>query len=265
MNENKRNIIVGAFVLFGLAVFGWMVMKFGDLPKIVSQYDAIEITVYFPEVTGIHENSSVRFKGYSVGKIIKVNPPAPTEDPQNPDKHYYSVRVTAAISKEHQIPSNVVPKIYGKGLGASFVELVLEDDASETYLAGGEKITGVISEASEFISEKTQQKLDGLISSLTSLSQSIQNQLTPRPPEEVDKNDTDDIHANITTTVMRLDGVLKNLNTFLADADNRKNLKNGLAEFAAIGKEIREMIMMRMNRPISGPSRNSKITMPRIR
>lgn len=242
MNENRQNIIVGAFVLFGLVVFGWIVMKFGDLPKIVSRYDAIEITIYFPDVTGIQENSSVKFLGYSVGRIIKVNPPAPVEDPQNPEKHHYRVCVIAAISKAHKIPSNVVPKLYRKGLGSSFVGLVPQDQASEEYLKGGEKITGVISEASEFISEKTQQKFDGLISSFTALSQSLQSQLTDRPPEEVDKSDTDGVRANITTTVMRMDSVLKNLNTFLTDTDNRQNFKKGLTEFATVGKEIRELI-----------------------
>ena len=45
MKDERRNIMVGAFVLVGLMAIGWLIFKFGDLPALVSRYDADEVTI----------------------------------------------------------------------------------------------------------------------------------------------------------------------------------------------------------------------------
>ena len=239
MSENKRNIIVALFVIFGIVVLGWMVFKFGDLPAIVSRYDAREITIYFPEAPGIQENTVVQFRGYGVGKVIEVSPPEYLEDLESPEKQMYQIKVDVAISKEYRVPANVVPKVYRRGLGGSFVEFALETPASQEMLEDGDILKGEISEASEFISENTQRKLDQLISSLTDLSGHLKVQLTTMPPKVVDQGDPNVVHPNITTVVMRMDMVLKHLDVYLGDVENQQNLKKGLAEFTSLSSEIR--------------------------
>ena len=243
MNENRRNLIVAIFVIAGLVVLGWMVFKFGDLPTIISRYDAREITIYFSEAMGIQENTAVLFRGYRVGKVIQVHPPALLEDLENSEKKSYQVEMVIAISKDYYIPANVTPKVYRRGLGGSFVELSLEESPSAQMLQNGDKLKGMISEASEFISEKTQRKLDQLISSLTILSDQFKGQLTPLPPDKVDSDESDKVHPNITTAVMRLDRSLKYLNVFLGDVENQQNFKKGLVSFADLSDEIRDIAM----------------------
>ena len=243
MSENRRNIMVAIFVLAGLAGLSWMVFQFEDLPTWVSRYDARTVTIYFPEAPGIQINSSVQFRGYPVGRVITVKPPALLSDLDDPAKEYYQVKVVVAISTEYAIPKNAVPKIYQRGLGSSYLAFVLEDEhISPQLLADGDQIKGVISEASEFISEGTQQKLDQLIASLMGLSDNLQGQLTNLPPEMVDRADPNLVQPNVTTTVIRLDRALKSLNIILGDVENQRNIKQGLEDFSALSSEMRETV-----------------------
>ena len=242
MNENRRNIIVAVFVILGLIILGWLVFKFGDLPTFVSRYDAREIEIYFAEAPGIQDNTPVLFRGYRVGKVIQVNPPALLKDLDNPEKKYYQVAVTVACSKDYHIPANIIPKIYRRGLGGNFVELALDGPAAAEMIKNADKFKGVVSEASEFVSESTQHKLDSLITSLTDLSSQIKGQLTPLPPHVVDQSDPNKVHANVTTAVMRLDESLKYLNVIFGDVEVQRNVKKGLADFAVLSNDIRDTV-----------------------
>ena len=242
MKDDKRDIIVGFFMVSGLVIFGWLIFKFGDLPAFVSRYDAREVTICFPEVPGIKDNSAVMFLGYSVGKVVEVKPPTLLPQLDNPGEVSYQAEVIVAISTDYDIPANVVPKVYQRGLGASFVELSLEDTPSTKLLQDKARLHGMISEASEFISEGTQKKFDTLINSLTGLSNNLQSQLISHPPGQVDAKGEDSVEANVTTAVMRLDSVLKNLNIFLADPGNQAHFKEALTHFAEGGSELRDVI-----------------------
>ncbi len=245
MTNSKRNTIVGLFVLIGIGIFGWMVMRFRDLPAFLSSIDAQIITINFPQAPGIEENSPVLFCGYPVGKVVKVSPPAFIPEINNPQKSSYQIRVQVALGKEFEVPRNTIAKVVRRGLGGSYIEFKLPKNIPTqpaTMLKAGDKLQGEMSEATEFISENTQNKLDRLITSLTDLSDGLNRQVKPLPPCVVDAaNPKAKIHPNLTTVVMRMDKVVKNLNIFLADVSNQHNLKTGLANFAAISNDIRQI------------------------
>lgn len=244
MKETRRNIMVAIFVLLGMAVLGWLIIKFGDLPALVHRVDAHEITIYFPEAPGVQENTSVLFCGYPVGSVVSVEPPQLLELPGDPrHKDYrYQVAVVAAIGTKHQIPRNCQAKLFRRGLGSSFLEFVLEGPPSAELLTNGDEMYGIVSEASEFISEGTQRRLDELVGSLTRLSDQLQGQLTSLPPDEVDQSDPNKVFPNVTTAVMRLDLALKNINTIIGDTENQRNIKRGLADFAVLTSEMRQVV-----------------------
>ena len=241
MNSDRRNMLVGVFVFIGLVALGWLIFKFQDFPAWISGYDATHVTVYFPEAPGVQENTSVLFRGYNVGRVTSVEPPRLLPDLDDPQKTDYQVAIHLGISLEHKIPKNVHPKVFKRGLGGSYVDLVIEPTVipAPTFLADGDQIKGILSEGSDFISESTQRKLDGLINSLTELSNQLQFQLTPLPPDVVDQADPEKVHANITTAVMRLDQTLKHVNVFVGDPENQHNIKKGLAEFVKFTEELR--------------------------
>jgi ABC-type transporter Mla subunit MlaD len=244
MTEKKRNILVALFVLAGMAALGWMVFKFGELPVWLSRYDAREVHILFSTAPGIHENSQVLFRGYPVGRVVKMSPPELLADLENPQLETYQIEIVAAIDRRYNIPKNAVPKVFSRGLGSSFLEFALPDNVvpSKQLIADGDKIQGRMSEASEFLSEKTQRKLDDLIASLTALSVELRSQLTPMPPEKVDQPaEGETMLPNITTAVIRLDRTLKSFNTIVSDPENQQNLKTGLADFAALGAQLRQL------------------------
>ncbi|KPK76685.1 MAG: hypothetical protein AMJ79_05790 [Phycisphaerae bacterium SM23_30] len=240
MSETRRNLLVAAFVLLGLTGLGWLVIKFGDLPSLVHRVDAHEITIMFPEAPAIQENTEVLFLGYPVGRVVSIEPPRLLQDLDNPILQYYQVAVVVSVHTEYEIPNNAVPKIYRRGLGSSFLEFDLAGPVSAKPFADGDKIKGVVSTASEFVSENTQRQLDELIASLTGLSDQLKFQLTPLPPEQVDQAEPQKVQANITTAVMRLDTALKNFNVIIGDVENQQNVKKGLAEFTELVGEMRQ-------------------------
>ncbi len=243
MVENKRNILVGLFVLLGLSALGWMIFKFGDLPTMVSRYDAYEVEIFFPSAPGIKDNSEVLFCGYPVGRVVSVDPPRLMTNLDHQDKSAYQVVVTAAIHRDHEIPKNATAKVYRRGLGGSFLEFVLppQEPASAYFLAGGDQIQGELSQGNEFLSEATQSKLDDLISSLTSLSRNLESQLQKITPEQVDGADAfSPVYPNVTTAVIRLDRVLKSINQVVGDEANQANVKKSLENLSGLSGELRE-------------------------
>jgi len=242
MKEQQRSILVGLFVLAALAALGWMIFKFRDLPVFMTRYDTNKIHIYFTDAPEVQKDTTVSFCGYSVGQVIDVAPPQPLSDVEDPQRIYYQIVVTAAVPTDQPIPQNVVPMVYQRGLGGCFIELTLAGPASATLLSDGAKIRGYVSEASEFISEKTQRQLDELIVSLTRLSDTMKTQLESLPPQQVDRADSNDVQANITTVVMRMDEALRNLNIYLDDPHNQRHFKQGLADFAMLSSEMLQVV-----------------------
>ena len=150
--------------------------------------------------------------------------------------------MVAALEPDYPIPANVAPKVYPRGLGSSYIELTLDGKPSEQLLKSGDRIKGGLSEASGFISESTQKKLDTLLASLSDLIGTLEGQLVSRPPELVDRSDPNVVRPNVTTAVIRMDTVLKNLNAFVADVENQKNFRQGMADFGKLAGELRNAI-----------------------
>jgi len=242
MKDNRSNIMVALFVIAGLIALGWLIFKFGDLPTWVRSYDTLQVTIHFPKAPGIQDNTDVLFRGYSVGRVISVSPPALLPDPDDPQKTDYQVMVTIAIDPEIAIPRNVTPRIFRRRLGSNYIELVLDEPPGPPLLPTNSPLKGSLSDASEFISEGTQRKLDDLQASVAQLVAALHGQLVSLPPEKIDQADPNLLRPNITTAVMRADAVLKNLNVFIADADNQRNFKKGLADFAALSGQIRQAV-----------------------
>ena len=244
MTDSRREMLVGLFVLAGLVGLGWLVFKFGDLPRWLSTYDTYEISIYFPEAPGIGENSDVNFRGYRVGRVARIHPPTLQADLDNPAQRYYQVIVDVALDMEYAVPATVSPRVCKRGLGGSFIELLLADDRqiTTTMLADSDKLKGSVSEASEFISEGTQRRLDNLIGSLTRLSEDLQGQLQPLPPEIVDGAPDKSVRPNLTTAVMRMDNALKNLNKIVGDPANQENFKQGLANIAVLSTQMHDAV-----------------------
>lgn len=172
--QRRRDVIVGLFVIVGLAALGWMTFKFGDLPTAVTRMRSFEVYVQFPSAPGVQKDTPVRFAGYQIGRVTKVAPPAVRKD-RNTNLSYHQSLVTMSINKMYtDIPCNVEVKLMTRGLGSSYIELQVDPaklpaplmdptDPNSCYLSQGMLVQGSTGMTSEFFPEESQKKLNNLI------------------------------------------------------------------------------------------------------
>ena len=121
--QQKRTMIVGAFVIVGVCVFIYMVFLFGELPVVTAKFKSFTIKVMFPFAPGVEADTPVQYCGYQIGKVTNVSPPAPSQDEQGRIIHQVAVEI--AISKKYMdIPSTATVKLFRRGMGSSYIELV---------------------------------------------------------------------------------------------------------------------------------------------
>ena len=172
--QRRRDVIVGLFVVVGLAALGWMTFKFGDLPTAVTRMRSFQVYVQFPSAPGVQKDTPVRFAGYQIGRVTNVAPPAVRKD-RNTGQLYHQSLVTMSINKMYtDIPCNVEVKLMTRGLGSSYIELKVDpaklpaplmdpNDPNSCYLSQGMLVQGSTGMTSEFFPEESQKKLNNLI------------------------------------------------------------------------------------------------------
>ncbi len=168
--QRRRNIIVGVFVVAGMCALGWLVFKFGDLPRIVSRVGSYDLFVQFPTSPGVEADTPVRFCGYQIGSVTAVRPPKVMRDLET-GAFYHQTLVVLSIDNEYNdIPADVEVKLMTRGLGSSYIELKLAhydvNEPTGPVLTKGSKLQGSTGVTSEFFPAESQKKLDDLITSL---------------------------------------------------------------------------------------------------
>jgi phospholipid/cholesterol/gamma-HCH transport system substrate-binding protein len=172
--QRRRDVIVGIFVIIGLAALGWMIFKFGDLPTAVTRMRSFEVYAQFPTAPGVQKDTPVRFAGYQIGRVTNVAPPKVRVD-RNTQQSYHQTLVTLSINKTYtDIPCNVEVKLMTRGLGSSYIELKVDpeklpappmdpNDPNSCYLSQGMLLQGSTGMTSEFFPEESQAKLNKLV------------------------------------------------------------------------------------------------------
>lgn len=213
-SQRRRNVVVGLFVILGMCAFVWLILKFGDLPGIVTKLDSFEVFVQFPTATGVQKDTPVRFCGYQIGRVTNVMAPEVRKDMVD-GREYYQTVVVLSIDKRYvTIPSSVEVKLMTRGLGSSYIELKqyteipvipLDPNRPETkYLVDKIWLQGSAGMTSEFFPEESQKKLDGLIDGLENL--------------------------------------IANANDIIGDKDSKENIKKTLANFAEASKQAKDTL-----------------------
>mgnify|MGYP000077960274 CR=1 FL=1 len=161
--QKRRNIIVGFFVIIALISLVWLLFKFGELPTVVRKVGSYDVLVRLPMATGIERNTSVRFCGYQVGSVTRIDPPKPLPDLNTRERKHQTVIVLSIDKQFDRIPADVEIQLVMRGLSSSYIELVqtvfdANADAGP-FLTGGMERQGVVAGGSEFIPEEIQTKI----------------------------------------------------------------------------------------------------------
>ena len=205
--QKRHNILVGVFVLLGLCALVWMVVKFEEMPTKFAGLNSYQLYVKFPTSVGIQQSTAVKFCGYPIGKVAKVDPPQILQNPKT-GKYYYQTRVTLNIKDDYnRIPADTDVILMRRGLGSSYIELQTRStfdaqNPSGSVLADGDLLQGSVGMANAFLPEESQKKLEVLVD-------------------------------NIIVAV-------ENFNSIIGDNDNKENIKKILANLSqASGESIK--------------------------
>ncbi|MBN2137537.1 MAG: MCE family protein [Sedimentisphaerales bacterium] len=171
--QRRRNIIVGIFVVAGMFALGWLIFKFGDMPRIVSKMGSYDVFIQLPQAPGVQRDTPVRFCGYQIGRVTAVRPPKVMKDLATGVFYHQTLIVLSIDKRFSDIPEDVEAKLMTRGLGSSYIELQLThfdvNEPSGPFLADGGKLQGSAGVTSEFFPAESQKKLDELITSLIEL------------------------------------------------------------------------------------------------
>jgi len=230
--QRRRNVIVGMFVVVAMCALGWLVFKFGDMPRWISRMGSYDVFVQFAKAPGVQTNTPVRWCGYQVGMVTAVRPPkrmlevendaevdpnaeadpnteAETDTRPKKKKAYHQVLVVLSIDDAYKdIPDDVNAVLLTKGFGSSYIDL-----QPKPYDVNKPNRPGLKSPKNT--RPKTLQGSTGITSEFF--------------PEEL-QNDVGELVAKMNT-------LAKNANDILGDPNNKRNVKHAVENLAAVSGE----------------------------
>ena len=126
MNHTRTEIIVGLFVLIGVACLGYLAIKLGKLE--VFGATGYTVTADFPSVAGLKAGDPVEIAGVKVGRVDALGL---SEDER--------ARLLLRLNDEVKLQEDVIASVRARGLiGDKFV--LLMPGASEKIIPPGGKI-----------------------------------------------------------------------------------------------------------------------------
>lgn len=232
MKEMKRNIMVGGFMLAGLAVLGLLMVMFGETPEWLGGAEyKIEISV--KHLRGAAEGTPVRLNGVEIGRVGTLR----FEDPARPDK---GVSIVALIKNKYIVPRYARAFIYESelGIGRGRVELIVpEDGGGEPLPQEGGSIPGemestlrkIIPESLVFSLEKTIIQIGNFAGELTPVATDLHHLFKSTPVDLVDHpEEAKRLTANLSTAVQRFDRMLRHFNEVLGDPEVNSGLREAV-------------------------------------
>lgn len=224
MEETRRNIAVGLFVIVGLLALGTLVVIFGRQPTAMIAGGTYPLHIHFEAVADIRPGNLVTVKGITIGRVAEVD----LVDPNNFDagvdvlvsieNRYWLTEGTRAIATEPMLgqgrpPIRIIPGPSGAATlnaGATVdgtIERAIEQIFPPRVVTTFETAAGQIGNAAEDLSP--------VLRELTKL-------LEDRSPEQVDAG----FYAgNLTSAVARLDASLRHFNEVLGDPEVKSRVR----------------------------------------
>lgn len=125
MPRDRIEIVVGLFVVAGIAALAYLSIKLGKLEVVGG--DHVPVTAEFSSVAGLREGGSVEIAGVEVGKVERIG----IRD--------YKAEVFLKIRKGVELPEDTIASVRTRGLiGDKFVNL--SPGASDRMIPPGGRI-----------------------------------------------------------------------------------------------------------------------------
>ena len=220
MDESRRNVMVGLFVLLGLGALGMLIVMFGQVPTALMQHGVYPVKIRFDSVAGIREGTLVTVRGKTIGRVRRVEFAEPSDLSGG-------VHVIVAIEDGYKLPDDSAASTTEAGLiagGRPPIEIQLGRSVA-MLTAESPPIRGTTVDAMSTLLpadifdnfNRTAGELGSAAAALRPVLADLQVILKPRTPGEVDAPGGP--QGNLSSAAARLDSALKHVNALVGDAE----------------------------------------------
>lgn len=227
--DKKTELLVGLFLFVGLLLLGGLILQFGSVRELMKT--TYEITVPFPDGTGIKEGTPIVLGGSKIGKV----PRAPKLNEQ-----FNGVIIPLEIYHDKKIPIDAKFSIGTSGLlGDAYVEIRPTGNTTNQYIEPGAVLTkdnvsvsgglGALQDTASQVGKKADLVMDDMRHVLADVRVTMGKVNTEALSEDTLKH--------FRNSIERLNGTMARLDSKVLSDENAQNLKDAISELkeAAIG------------------------------
>ncbi len=237
--DKKTELLVGLFLTVGLGLLGVLILQFGSVRELFK--DTYEITVPFPDASGVKVGTPVMLGGSKIGKV----PRAPKLNDQ-----FNGVIVPLEIYHEKRIPADAKFAVAVAGLlGDSFIEISPSGEKTVAYLEPGAQLTdenvrkggglGGLQTAAQDIGKKVDVAIGDIRDAVADLRISL---------GKINEGAlSDKTLADFRESMQHLNATMKRVDDKVLGEENAANLKSAIADikeaaagFKASSKNVEE-------------------------
>ena len=242
MEDYRRNLTVGIFMAFGLVSLSVLIIIYGEVPKFFGA-DTYSVKIRFDTASNIDRGVAVLMKGPQIGKVDFVE----YVDPAHPELGVY---VIADIENQYVIPATATAEIpIPLAFGRPNIHLKIPPGpaAANNPTDGSAIIQGSVVGPGEGLIppqlldnvNKATRQIGDLAERLTPVADDLHEFFQARSPQAVDAPQPGQEPAapNLSTTVARLDGALKNINDLLGTPETKADLRQIISNFRTISED----------------------------
>jgi ABC-type transporter Mla subunit MlaD len=261
MEEGRRNLLVGIFVLLGLTALATLVILFGRGPTWLVRGGTYPLHVQFDEVSSVRAGNLVTVKGITIGRVedVELVPPeqravqgaGPSAAATRGDvlvAREAGVDVLLAIDTRYLIPkgstAQTTEPMFGQGRPP--IE-ILPGPSDAGPLPPGASIQGKVYRALDSILpsrmvgmvETTARQIGDAAEALTPVLDEMKEIMQRRSPREVDQFGGP--QGNLSSALARLDASLKHFNDVMGDGQVKSQFRETVAnvrEMSEKGKKV---------------------------
>lgn len=235
MSNNRRNALIGLFVLGGLVALGILIVKFGEERWLFST--GYQVVAKFDSVTGVREGTEVRLAGVPVGRVVAVDLYKP-EDPTQ------GVVALMEIRRHFTIPDGSTALVVPPLMGTPTINIIPPREPSDPLPLDGDAVIygkvitpleAVIDPKMMATMEKTTEQIGELAEALTPAANALAEIFQKRTIEDVESPQgvAANLAPNLYTAIERLHNVLAHVEEVLGSKRNQDNLQTTLDNLAA--------------------------------
>jgi phospholipid/cholesterol/gamma-HCH transport system substrate-binding protein len=236
MQAARQNVLVGAFVLVGLAALGTLAVMFGSGLTRLFGGGGYPIVIEFESVSGIRPGNPITLAGIQIGQVDMVRF-ADASLLRVPARPIVEVHATISRQFEKRIPkdSTVVATEPAFGQGRPPIEITPGDPKSGMLGPGDHildaktkgAIESFVPEEMRFTFEKATTQVGEAAEALTPVLTDMHELLARRSPAEVDS--IGGPQGNLASAVARIDAVAKHINDVLGDPAVKSQMRETIA------------------------------------